>query len=76
MSSVCPRCGERLKVGPDLRHLMCPSCGIEGDRNRMAWVNVAEPEDGGLRFGRVVGNDCDPTSCAAPDRATEPVTVE
>jgi len=50
-SSTCPRCGVGLKADPDWHHLACPSCGIKGDRDRIACVNIAKLEDEGLRFG-------------------------
>jgi len=38
-SSTCPRCGAKLvEVGH--RRLRCPRCGLEGDRDVIATINI------------------------------------
>jgi len=40
-SSTCPRCGTKLvEVGH--RRLRCPNCGLEGDRDTIAILNIEE----------------------------------
>jgi len=53
-SKLCPRCGSRLEVSPDWHSLVCPSCSLQGNRHRIACINIAkralENEDEALRF--------------------------
>jgi len=53
-SKLCPRCGSRLEVSPDWHSLVCPSCSLQGNRHKIACINIAmralENEDEGVWF--------------------------
>ena len=38
-SSTCPKCGSKLRNMGN-RHLKCPVCGLEGDRDLIAAINL------------------------------------
>ena len=49
-SSICPRCGFRLRTYP-MGRVECPRCGYEGDRHVTACLNMLRTSDVGLWFG-------------------------
>ncbi|RLG81558.1 MAG: hypothetical protein DRO09_01880 [Thermoprotei archaeon] len=55
-SSLCPRCGAKLK--PDgYRLLRCPNCGLKADRDVIGAWNLAQRYVGSFRSPRKPGHD-------------------
>jgi len=70
-SSTCPRCGAKL-VEVGYRRLRCPKCGLEGDRDSIAVLNIEE-----RALGKMGGTLTSPTAPqvtdVSPNRWGEPV---
>jgi len=70
-SSTCPRCGAKL-VEVGYRRLRCPNCGLEGDRDTIAILNIE-----GRALSKMGGSLATPTAPqvtdVSPNRWGEPV---
>ncbi|MFP3172889.1 MAG: RNA-guided endonuclease TnpB family protein, partial [Acidilobus sp.] len=70
-STTCPRCGAGL-VEVGYRRLRCPNCGLEGDRDTIAILNIEE-----RALGKMGGSLTTPTAPqvtdVSPNRWGEPV---